>query len=95
MMAERRYAGHWSTRKVSLASGEEIISSSLCFRRVFGGCVLGDLHLTSSRLIWTPSWVQFGFGRVTIDKSAVKKATVDRPGWFRLSWNLVEVEHHL
>jgi len=95
MSVEQRYAGHWSTRKLRLLPDEELVSSTMCFRRVFAGWIVGMLHLTSARLLWTPSWFQFGFGKLTIDREAVKDVAMNHPGWFRSSsgsWRL-NIEH--
>ena len=95
MSVEQKYAGHWSTRRVRLMPDEDLVSSTPCFRRVFAGWIVGVLHVTSSRLLWTPSWFQFGFGKLNIDGEAVQHVALDHPGWFRSSWGSwrLSIEH--
>jgi hypothetical protein len=71
---------------VNLRTDEEPVLSFTCWHRVFGGWVLGILRLTSSRLLFSPFWFNFGIGAATIDREAIIAETLQPRGW--LWWPL-------
>jgi hypothetical protein len=52
------------TSRIELLDGEKVTAQGFAYRRVgLGGWVAGMLYLTTSRLLFAPTWFSFGLGK--------------------------------